>query len=68
MGRIRKVENKNGAIFDKSFVKEFEERYAEELELANKSFSREEYIRHYLWGKGFEFALELVSREFLEKH
>lgn len=67
MGRKPEKKIEEVEIFDKKFIAEFEKRYKDDLQLAELSFSDESYLRHYLWGRGFEFALELAQREFCEK-
>lgn len=67
MGRPAKYEFEEVNVFDKDFKKKFEDLFKEEAKLAEESFSDEIQIRYYLWGRGFEFALELLEREFEKK-
>lgn len=67
MARPRKVETDEINVYDKNFKEEFENLFKEEMKLAEESFSDETQIRFYIWGRGFEFALELLEREFEKK-
>ena len=67
MGRKLKIETVEIEAFSKERVKMFEKHFKEDLELAEKCFVKEKDIRFYLWGKGFEFALELLEREIINK-
>lgn len=67
MGRPARHEFEEVNVFDKDFKNKFENLFKEEMKLAEESFSDETQIRYYLWGRGFEFALELLEREFEKK-
>lgn len=63
MGRKSKNETVEIEAFSKERVKMFEKHFKEDLETAEKCFVMEKDIRFYLWGKGFEFALDILNRE-----
>lgn len=67
MGRKPNSETVEIEAFNKERVKMFEKHFKEDLEIAEKCFVKEKDIRFFLWGKGFEFALELVEKEFINK-
>lgn len=67
MGRKPKPKTEEIEVFSRERVKMFEKQFKEDLETAEKCFVMEKDIRFYLWGKGFEFALELVEKEFINK-
>ena len=67
MGRKLKMETVEIEACSKRRVKMFEKHFKEDLELAEKCFVKEKDIRFYLWGKGFEFALELLEKEIINK-